>query len=235
MLPEARARGTSRGASLHVKGDGASVPGRRRHRDRDALPADVYVTCEQCKGRRYNRETLDIEYRGKSIADVLDLTVDRPCPDGELPRHREQAPHLAAGRPRLHRARAIGHDALGCEAQRVKLSARAVAPGTGRTVYILDEPTTGLHFEDVAKLLEVLDQLVDQGNTVVVIEHNLDVVKSGDHVIDLGPEGGELGGRIVAQGTPRRLSGSATRTPGSPAGVVGRVPMRLTKPASVAS
>ena len=168
---------------------------------------DVYVTCEQCKGRRYNRETLEIKYRGKSIADVLDLTVDQAVP------LLENFPPLA-NKLRTLQAVGLGYIELGQsattlsggEAQRVKLSKELSRRGTGRTLYILDEPTTGLHFEDTRKLLDVIDKLVDQGNTVVVIEHNLDVIKSADHVIDLGPEGGETGGWIVAEGTPEQVA-----------------------------
>ena len=164
---------------------------------------NVYVTCEQCKGRRYNRETLEIKYRGKSIADVLDLTVDQALP------MLENFPPIA-NKLRTLQSVGLGYIELGQsattlsggEAQRVKLSRELSKRGTGRTLYILDEPTTGLHFEDVRKLLDVLNRLVDQGNTIVVIEHNLDVVKSADWIIDLGPEGGEGGGRVVAQGPP---------------------------------
>jgi excinuclease ABC subunit A len=167
---------------------------------------DVYVPCEQCKGRRYNRETLEIKYRGKSIADVLDLTVDQALP------LLENFPPIA-NKLRTLQDVGLGYIELGQsattlsggEAQRVKLSKELSRRGTGRTLYILDEPTTGLHFEDTHKLLDVLNKLVDQGNTVVIIEHNLDVIKSADYVIDLGPEGGEGGGRIVAQGTPEEV------------------------------
>jgi excinuclease ABC subunit A len=168
---------------------------------------DVYVTCEQCKGRRYNRETLEIKYRGKSIADVLDLTVDQAAP------LLENFPAIATKLRTLQDV-GLGYVELGQsattlsggEAQRVKLSKELSKRGTGRTLYILDEPTTGLHFEDTRKLLDVLTKLVDQGNTVVVIEHNLDVIKSADYVIDLGPEGGAAGGRVVAAGTPEEIS-----------------------------
>ena len=170
---------------------------------------DVYVTCEQCKGRRYNRETLEIKYRGKSIADVLDLTVDQALP------LLENFPPIA-NKLRTLQDVGLGYIELGQsattlsggEAQRVKLAKELSRRGTGRTLYILDEPTTGLHFEDTHKLLDVLNKLVEQGNTVVVIEHNLDVIKSADYVIDLGPEGGEGGGRIVAQGTPEDVARS---------------------------
>jgi excinuclease ABC subunit A len=168
---------------------------------------NVYVTCEQCKGRRYNRETLEIKYRGKSIADVLDLTVDQALP------LLENFPPIA-NKLRTLQDVGLGYIELGQsattlsggEAQRVKLSKELSRRGTGRTLYILDEPTTGLHFADTHKLLDVLNKLVDQGNTVVIIEHNLDVIKSADYVIDLGPEGGGGGGRIVAEGTPEDVA-----------------------------
>jgi excinuclease ABC subunit A len=176
---------------------------------------NVYVTCEQCKGRRYNRETLDITYRGKSIADVLELTVDQALP------LLENFPAIA-NKLRTLQEVGLGYVALGQsattlsggEAQRVKLARELSRRGTGRTLYILDEPTTGLHFEDTRKLLDVLNRLVDQGNTVVVIEHNLDVIKTADHVIDLGPEGGAGGGRIVADGTPEEVAQHDTSATG---------------------
>ena len=216
MVPEARARGFKPGRfSFNVKGgrceacQGDGVIAIEMH----FLP-NVYVTCEQCKGRRYNRETLEIKYRGKSIADVLDLTVDQALP------LLENFPPLAI-KLRTLQSVGLGYITLGQsattlsggEAQRVKLSRELSKRGTGRTLYILDEPTTGLHFEDVRKLLDVLMRLVDQGNTIVVIEHNLDVIRSADWLIDLGPEGGSGGGKIVAQGTPEQVSkakGSAT-------------------------
>jgi excinuclease ABC subunit A len=209
MLPEAKARGFRPGRfSFNVKGgrcegcQGDGVIAIEMH----FLP-DVYVTCEQCKGRRYNRETLDVQYRGKSIADVLELTVDQALP------LLENFPPIA-NKLRTLQSVGLGYIELGQsattlsggEAQRVKLSKELSRRGTGKTLYILDEPTTGLHFEDTHKLLDVLNKLVDQGNTVVVIEHNLDVIKSADYIIDLGPEGGAGGGRIIAQGTPEEVS-----------------------------
>ena len=211
MLPDAKARGFRPGRfSFNVKGgrceacQGDGVIAIEMH----FLP-NVYVTCEQCKGRRYNRETLEIRYRGKSIADVLDLTVDQALP------LLENFPPIA-NKLRTLQDVGLGYIELGQsattlsggEAQRVKLAKELSRRGTGRTLYILDEPTTGLHFEDTHKLLDVLNKLVDQGNTVVIIEHNLDVIKSADYVIDLGPEGGEGGGRIVARGTPEEVARS---------------------------
>jgi excinuclease ABC subunit A len=209
MVPEARTRGFKPGRfSFNVKGgrceacQGDGVIAIEMH----FLP-NVYVTCEQCKGRRYNRETLEIKYRGKSIADVLDLTVDQALP------LLENFPPIAT-KLRTLQSVGLGYITLGQsattlsggEAQRVKLSRELSKRGTGRTLYILDEPTTGLHFEDVRKLLEVLMRLVEQGNTVLVIEHNLDVIKSADWIIDLGPEGGDGGGKVVAQGTPEQVA-----------------------------
>jgi excinuclease ABC subunit A len=209
MLPEARARGFRAGRfSFNVKGgrceacQGDGVIAIEMH----FLP-NVYVTCEQCKGKRYNRETLEIRYRGKSIAEVLDLTVDQALP------LLENVPAIAH-RLRTLQSVGLGYIELGQsattlsggEAQRVKLAKELSRRGTGRTLYILDEPTTGLHFEDTRKLLDVLNKLVDQGNTVVVIEHNLDVIRAADYIIDLGPEGGGGGGRLVASGTPEEVA-----------------------------
>ena len=209
MMPESRTRGFRPGRfSFNVKGgrceacQGDGVIAIEMH----FLP-NVYVTCEQCKGRRYNHETLDVHYRGKSIADVLDLTVDQALP------LLENFPPIA-NKLRTLQDVGLGYIELGQsattlsggEAQRVKLSRELSRRSTGRTLYILDEPTTGLHFEDTRKLLDVLNQLVDQGNTVVVIEHNLDVIRCADHLIDLGPEGGAAGGEVVATGTPEELA-----------------------------
>jgi len=171
---------------------------------------DVYVPCEVCKGRRYNRETLEVRYKGRSIADVLDLTVaDALEFFGAQRRIAEKLELLNdVGLGYIHLGQAAT-TLSGGEAQRVKLATELAKRDTGRTLYILDEPTTGLHFEDVRLLLEVLHRLVDKGNSVVVIEHNLDVIKTADWIIDLGPEGGEDGGRIVAQGTPEEVAATA--------------------------
>ncbi|MGR3321612.1 MAG: excinuclease ABC subunit UvrA [Pseudooceanicola sp.] len=208
-LPEAKARGYKPGRfSFNVKGgrceacQGDGVIKIEMH----FLP-DVYVTCETCQGARYNRETLEIKFKGKSIADVLDMTVeDAQEFFSAVPSIREKMDALM--RVGLGYIK-VGQQATtlsGGEAQRVKLSKELSKRSTGRTLYILDEPTTGLHFEDVRKLLEVLHELVESGNTVVVIEHNLDVIKTADHLIDIGPEGGDGGGRIVATGTPEEVA-----------------------------
>ncbi|MDA8747351.1 excinuclease ABC subunit UvrA [Litoreibacter sp.] len=208
-LPEAKTRGYKPGRfSFNVKGgrceacQGDGVIKIEMH----FLP-DVYVTCETCQGKRYNRETLEVKFKGKSIADVLDMTVE----DGQ--EFFKAVPSIRSKMDALMRVGLgyikVGQQATtlsGGEAQRVKLSKELAKASTGKTLYILDEPTTGLHFEDVKKLLEVLHELVDQGNTVIVIEHNLDVVKTADHIIDIGPEGGDKGGKIVAKGTPEQIA-----------------------------
>jgi excinuclease ABC subunit A len=208
-LPEAKARGYQAGRfSFNVKGgrceacQGDGVIKIEMH----FLP-DVYVQCDVCKGKRYNRETLDVKFRDNSIADVLDMTVEAGAELFKaVPSIREKLDTLTnVGLGYI----SIGQSATtlsGGEAQRVKLSKELSRRATGRTLYILDEPTTGLHFHDVRKLLEVLQELVDAGNTVVVIEHNLEVVKTADWIIDLGPEGGDAGGEIIAQGTPEEVA-----------------------------
>jgi excinuclease ABC subunit A len=225
QMPEAKIRGYKPGRfSFNVKGgrcetcEGAGL----RLIEMEFLP-DVYVHCETCKGKRYNRETLEVRFKGKSISDVLDMTV-------------EEAVVFFENQPRILRKIetlndvGLGYISLGQhattlsggEAQRVKLATELSKRDTGMTLYILDEPTTGLHFQDIAHLLEVLQKLVDKGNTVLVIEHNLDVIKSADHIIDLGPEGGAKGGAIVATGTPEQLS----RQPGSYTGKFLRAELR---------
>jgi len=208
QAPEARMRGYKPGRfSFNVKG------GRCEACQGDGLIKiemhflpDIYVECDVCKGKRYNRETLDILYKGKNISEVLDLTVVQAL------RFFENIPGI---RRKLQTLYDVGLEYIkigqaattlsGGEAQRVKLSRELSKKSTGRTLYILDEPTTGLHFADIQKLLDVLNRLVDAGNTVVIIEHNLDVIKSSDHIVDLGPEGGDRGGMIIAQGTPEEV------------------------------
>jgi excinuclease ABC subunit A len=209
MTTEARMRGYKPGRfSFNIKGGrceackGDGIVKIEMH----FLP-DVYVPCEVCKGRRYNRETLEVHYRGKSIADVLNMTVD------EALEHFKNIPRIKNKLTTLHEV-GLGYIKLGQpattlsggEAQRVKLATELSRRSTGNTLYILDEPTTGLHFADIGKLLAILDRLVEAGNTVLVIEHNLDVIKCADYLIDLGPEGGDLGGRLVACGTPERVA-----------------------------
>jgi excinuclease ABC subunit A len=208
-LPEAKIRGYGPGRfSFNVKG------GRCEACQGDGLVKiemhflpDVYVPCEVCKGKRYNRETLEVRFRGANIADVLDMTVEDACAFFEnQPRIRQKLETLLdVGLGYIH----LGQSATtlsGGEAQRVKLATELSKRDTGRTFYILDEPTTGLHFEDVRLLLRVLHRLVDKGNTVLVIEHNLDVIKTADWIVDLGPEGGSRGGTIVAEGTPEQVA-----------------------------
>jgi excinuclease ABC subunit A len=168
---------------------------------------DVYVTCEACKGKRYNREALEITFKGKTIADVLDMTVSEALEFFEaIPSLRNKLATLEdVGLGYIH----LGQPATtlsGGEAQRIKLATELSRRATGRTMYILDEPTTGLHFADVERLLAVLQRLVDSGNTVVVIEHNLDIIKAADWIIDLGQDGGERGGEVIAEGTPEQIA-----------------------------
>ncbi len=168
---------------------------------------DVYVPCEVCHGARYNRETLEVHYKGKTIAEVLDMPIEEAADFFEaipaISRHMRTLNDVGLGYVRLGQP---APTLSGGEAQRVKLAAELQKRSTGRTVYVLDEPTTGLHFEDIRKLLLVLGQLVDQGNTVLVIEHNLDVIKTADWLVDMGPEGGNRGGYVVAEGTPEQVA-----------------------------
>lgn len=212
QMPEAKIRGYKTGRfSFNVKGgrcetcEGAGL----RHIEMEFLP-DVYVPCETCKGKRYNRETLEVRFKGKSISDVLDMTVE------EAVTFFEHQPKILRKIETLNDV-GLGYISLGQhattlsggEAQRVKLATELSKRDTGKTLYILDEPTTGLHFQDIAHLLAVLQKLVDKGNTVLVIEHNLDVIKSADYLVDLGPEGGAGGGKIVAKGTPEQVAKNA--------------------------
>jgi excinuclease ABC subunit A len=211
MLPESRERGYKPGRfSFNVKGgrcEACQGDGLKRI-EMNFLP-DVYVTCDVCRGRRYNHETLEVKFKNYSIADLLDATVEEALPLMEnLPQIRAKLQTLFdVGLGYVH----LGQSSTtlsGGEAQRIKLAKELSKRQTGRTFYLLDEPTTGLHFDDVRKLLDVLQRLVELGNTVVVIEHNLDVVKTADWIIDLGPDGGEHGGRIVASGTPEQVTRS---------------------------
>ena len=208
MLPESRERGYKAGRfSFNVKGgrcEGCEGDGLKRI-EMNFLP-DVYVMCDVCRGKRYNRETLAVKYKGLSIADLLNTTIEDALPILEnIPAVKQKLQTLLdVGLGYIK----LGQSATtlsGGEAQRIKLAKELSKRQTGKTVYILDEPTTGLHFADVHKLLDVLQRLVDLGNTVIVIEHNLDVIKSADHIIDLGPEGGAQGGKIVAAGTPEEV------------------------------
>ena len=208
-LPESKARGYKVGRySFNVKGgrcetcEGDGVITYEMH----FLP-DVFIPCDTCKGARYNRETLEIRFKNKNIADVLDMTVDEGCDFFEnIQNIRSKLitlKHVGLGYMK------IGQQATtlsGGEAQRIKLAKELSKRPTGRTLYILDEPTTGLHSHDIKKLLEILQAFVNTGNTVVVIEHNLDVIKTADHIIDMGPEGGVNGGEIIAEGTPEKVS-----------------------------
>ena len=211
QLPESRARGYKKGRfSFNVKGGRCEdCRGDGYNKIEMLFLADVYVPCEVCRGRRYNRATLEIRYKGHTIADVLDMSVT-------------EALQLFANYPKIKRILRtleqvgltyirLGQSATtlsGGEAQRIKLARELSKRQTGKTLYILDEPTTGLHMDDIKKLLAVLQDLVDAGNTVIVIEHNLDVIKTADWVIDLGPEGGDRGGRVVAAGTPEQVAGA---------------------------
>ena len=210
MLPESRERGYKAGRfSFNVAGgrcEACQGDGQRRI-EMNFLP-DVYVQCEVCGGKRYNHETLAVKYKGYSIADLLETPVADALPLLEnIPQIRQKLQTLVdVGLGYIH----LGQSAVtlsGGEAQRIKLARELSKRQTGKTLYLLDEPTTGLHFEDVSKLLEVLHRLTDLGNSIIIIEHNMDVIRNADWIIDLGPEGGEDGGRIVAQGTPEQVAG----------------------------
>jgi len=207
--PDAKMKGYSKGRfSFNVKGGRCEACGGDGiiKIEMNFLP-DVYVPCEVCEGKRYNRETLEVKYKGKSIFDVLDMTI-------------EEAVHFFENVPTIRRKietlndvglsyLKLGHPSTslsGGEAQRIKLATELSRRSTGKTIYILDEPTTGLHFEDVRKLIEILQRLADGGNTVLVIEHNLDVIKTADYIIDIGPEGGDRGGTVIAKGTPEEVA-----------------------------
>ena len=206
---DAKVRGYTKGRfSFNVKGgrcEACSGAGINKI-EMNFLP-DVYVECEVCKGKRYNRETLEVQYKGKSIADVLEMTVEEAY---------EFFKNIPSLERKLQTLMDVGMNYIqlgqpattlsGGEAQRIKLATELSKMSRGKTIYILDEPTTGLHFEDIRKLLEVLNRLVDKGNTVLVIEHNLDVIKVADHILDIGPEGGYKGGQIIAEGTPEEIA-----------------------------
>jgi excinuclease ABC subunit A len=208
LLPESKIRGYQPGRfSFNVKGgrcetcQGAGM----KLIEMDFLP-DVHVHCETCQGKRYNRQTLEVQYKGKSIADVLDMTISNAVEFFEK-HHRILRPIQILADVGLGYL-TLGQHATtlsGGEAQRVKLATELAKKDTGKTLYILDEPTTGLHFQDIQHLLDVLNKLVDKGNTVLVIEHNLDMIKTADHIIDLGPEGGQQGGNILVEGTPEEI------------------------------
>ncbi|MDY6959635.1 MAG: ATP-binding cassette domain-containing protein, partial [Halobacteriota archaeon] len=209
QTPEAKIRGYKPGRfSFNIKGgrcDACQGDGLIKI-EMNFLP-DIYIECEECKGKRYNKETLEVTYKGKTIADVLDLSVEESLQIFE---------NIPAIRNKLKTLSKVGLEYIklgqssitlsGGEAQRIKLTRELSKKSTGRTLYLLDEPTTGLHFHDVKKLIDVLSSLVGKGNSVVVIEHNLEVIKSADYIIDLGPEGGDMGGEVIATGTPREVS-----------------------------
>ena len=207
--PDAKAKGYKKGRfSFNVKGgrcEACSGDGILKI-EMHFLP-DVYVPCEVCGGKRYNRETLDVRYKGKSIYDVLDMTVEEAVKFFDnvpaIKRKIETLNDVGLSYIRLGQP---STELSGGEAQRIKLAAELSKRSTGRTIYILDEPTTGLHFADVHKLVEILHKLTESGNTVVVIEHNLDVIKTADYIIDIGPEGGDRGGTVIAKGTPEEVA-----------------------------
>ena len=214
-LPEAKIRGYQPGRfSFNVAGGRCDIceGGGKKVIEMNFLP-DVLVDCEKCMGKRYNRETLEILYKGKSISDVLDMTVEEST---------EFFQHIPSIHRKLKTLNSVGLGYItlgqqattlsGGEAQRVKLSEELSRKDTGNTIYILDEPTTGLHFDDIRQLIGVINKLVDKGNTVIIIEHNMDVIKVADHIIDIGPEGGRAGGEVLFSGTPEALVKSPGRS-----------------------
>lgn len=207
--PDAKAKGYKKGRfSFNVKGGRCEACGGDGivKIEMNFLP-DIYVPCEVCEGKRYNRETLDVKYKGKSIFDVLDMTVDEALPFFEaIPSIRRKIETLHDVGLSYVKLGQPSTTLSGGEAQRIKLATELSRRSTGKTVYILDEPTTGLHFADVDRLISILHRLAESGNTVIVIEHNLDVIKTADYIIDLGPEGGDKGGTVIATGTPEKVA-----------------------------
>ena len=208
-LPESKMRGYKPGRfSFNVKGGRCETCGGNGYKtiEMNFLP-DVYVPCEDCQGKRYNRETLEVRYKGKSIADVLDLTINQSVEFFEnIPSILQKVKTLQSIGLGYIKLGQPSTTLSGGESQRIKLATELMRRDTGNTLYILDEPTTGLHFEDIRILLDVLNKLADKGNTILVIEHNLDVIKAADYLIDVGPDGGRGGGQIVAQGTPEEVA-----------------------------
>ncbi|MCX7885584.1 MAG: ATP-binding cassette domain-containing protein, partial [Caloramator sp.] len=209
QTPEAKMRGYKSGRfSFNVKGGRCEACGGDGIiKIEMQFLSDVYIPCEVCKGKRYNRETLEIKYKGKNISDVLDMTVEEALIFFEnIPRIKNKLQTLYDVGLSYVKLGQPSTELSGGEAQRVKLATELSKRSTGKTLYILDEPTTGLHIEDVRRLIDILQRLVEGGNTVIVIEHNLDVIKCADYIIDLGPEGGDRGGRIVVSGTPEEVA-----------------------------
>ena len=208
MTEEAKIRGYQKGRfSFNVPGGRCeSCSGDGVHKIEMHFLPDIYVPCEVCKGKRYNKETLEVKYKGKNISDILNMTVEESLTFfDKVPKIKQKMQTLfdvGLGYIKLGQSSTT---LSGGEAQRVKLATELSKRATGKTLYILDEPTTGLHIADVHKLVDILQRLVDTGNTIVVIEHNLDLIKTADHIIDLGPEGGDNGGQVIAEGTPEQI------------------------------